>query len=131
MSETGLGEGGEPRACSMSCWSKGWLLPDPRKKEMSQKQGPGGRQNTCMLPCGCSPSALARIWWMKCVVLQDRINQVETFNDPPGSLVLGESNGAHSERLEQKGRGKQELESKNWRRLILGKGNERLMKQPK
>lgn len=40
---------------------------------------------------------------MKCVVLQDRINQVETFNDPPGSVVLGESNGAHSESLEQKG----------------------------
>lgn len=59
---------------------------------------------------------------MKCVVLQDRINQVETFNDSPGSLVLGESNGAHSERLEQKDRSKQELERKTWRRLIVGKG---------
>lgn len=58
-----------------------------------------------MLPCACSPSALARIWWMKYVVLQDRISQVEIFNDSPGSLVLGESNGAHAEKLEQKGRG--------------------------
>lgn len=40
---------------------------------------------------------------MKCVVLQDRINEVETFSDPPGSVVLGESNGEHSESLEQKG----------------------------
>lgn len=60
---------------------------------------------------------------MKCVLLQDRINQVETFSGPPGSFVLGEGNGAHTERLEQKGRGKQELESKTWRRLIVGKEN--------
>lgn len=84
-----------------------------------------------MMSCGCSPSALARIWWMKCVVLQDRINQMETFSDPPGSLILRGSNGAHTERLEQKGRGKQELESKTWRRLIVGKGNWRPMKQLK
>lgn len=58
---------------------------------------------------------------MCCVA--DRINQVETFNDSPGPLVLGESSGAYIERLEQKGRGKQELESKTWRRLIVGEGN--------
>lgn len=29
MSDTALGERGEPRACSMSCWSKGRLLPGP------------------------------------------------------------------------------------------------------
>lgn len=40
---------------------------------------------------------------MKCVMLQVRINQVETSSDTPGSLVLGESDGAHTERLEQKG----------------------------
>lgn len=57
-----------------------------------------------MLPCACSPSALARIWWMKCVVLQDRISQVEIFNDSPGSLVLGEGNGVQTEKLEQKSR---------------------------
>lgn len=41
---------------------------------------------------------------MKCVVLQDRISQVEIFNDSPGSLVLGEGNGVHTEKLEQKSR---------------------------
>lgn len=56
---------------------------------------------------------------------------METFSDPPGSLILRGSNGAHTERLEQKGRGKQELESKTWRRLIVGKGNWRPMKQLK
>lgn len=41
---------------------------------------------------------------MKCVVLQDRISQVEIFNDSPGSLVLGEGNGVQTEKLEQKSR---------------------------
>lgn len=55
---------------------------------------------------------------MKCAVLQDRINQMETSNDPPGSLVLGGGAGAHSERLEQRGRRVWELEVKTQRRLI-------------
>ena len=68
---------------------------------------------------------------MKCAALQDRINQMETSNDPPAFLVLGGGSGAHIERLEQRGRSIWELEGKTWRRLIVGKGNWRLGKQLK
>ena len=68
---------------------------------------------------------------MKCTALQDRINQMETSNDPPGSLVLGGGSGAHTERLEQGGRSIWELEGKTWRRLTVGKGIWRLRRQLK
>ena len=68
---------------------------------------------------------------MKCAALQDRINQMETSGDPPGSLVFGGGSGAHTKRLEQRGRSIWELEGKTWRRLIVGKSNWRLRKQLK
>lgn len=74
-----------------------------------------------MLLGGCSPSALSGDGWMKCTALQDRINQMETSNDSPGSLALGGGSEAHTERLEQGGRSIWELEGKMWRRLTVGK----------
>lgn len=60
---------------------------------------------------------------MKCAALPDRINQMETSNDSPGSLVPGGGAGAHIERLEQRDR-TQELEGKTWRRLTVKRESE-------
>lgn len=58
---------------------------------------------------------------MKCAALQGSINEMETSNDPPGSLVLGGGAGAHTERLEQRGRRIWELEGKARSFLHRGK----------
>lgn len=60
---------------------------------------------------------------MKCAALPDRINQMETSNYSPGSLVPGGGAGAHIERLEQRDR-TQELEGKTWRRLTVKRESE-------
>lgn len=66
---------------------------------------------------------------MKRAVLRDRINQMEIYNDPAGSLVLRGGARAHTERPEQRGRRIWELESRTRRQLIEGKAIQRLRKQ--
>jgi len=51
---------------------------------------------------------------------------METSSDHPGSLVLGEGAGPHTERLEQRSRSIWELEGKTRRRPIEEKGNQKL-----